>query len=240
MRNRVVLVKTIKLIRELSGVKQVEIANALGVTKSAYNQFESMKATLNINNIYAICELLGINHEWLTENSDIVLSSHDVLFFQIENKQQLHKLMLLLKYGSYLYIIIPDITVKYLPSKVPLKEFVITIAKLPNDTFCIIRTPFLRSSSDFFDYYQSMYKTVETANIPFSYFFLENFETKQEVLRKINNREISREELSGLYNLASVVGVNISLSPEEKELILKLREMKKSPREILVNLVEKF
>lgn len=105
---KALLAEVIKLIRELSGVKQVEIANTLGITKSAYNQFESIRATLSIKNIYAICELLGINHEWLTGDSDILLYSRDVLFFVVKNKQQLHKLIPLLKHCSYLHIIIPD------------------------------------------------------------------------------------------------------------------------------------
>lgn len=236
MRDKFVVVEVIKLVRESFGIRQVEIAKALGITKSAYNQFESMKASLSSENIYAICELLKINHDWLTESSDVILDSREVLFFNVKNKQQLHKLMTLFRNCSYLHIVIPDTTLKYFVSKMFLKEFVITVAKLPNDTLCVLRTPLLRSSSDFYDYYESMYKILETANIPFSYFFLDNFETKQEILKKIDNKEISKDELLNLYDLASTVAINISLSPEEKELILKLRKMKKSPKEILVNL----
>jgi len=224
MRDKVLVVETIKLMRGLLRIKQADIANFLKITRSAYNQFESMRASLSIDNIYAICEFLKINKDWLDDNSDIFLKSRDILFLEAKTKEVVHKFLATAKKCSYLHIFIPDTTVRYLVSKILLKELVITVIHFENDTFCILRTPALRSTNDFYDYFESMYKVLEDVNIPFSYSFLENFERKKEILEKINDKKVTIDDLKDLYSLSKAA--KISLSLEEKELIQLLREHK--------------
>jgi len=45
---------------------------------------------------------------------------------------------------------------------------------------------------------------------------LEDFESKKEILEKIENKVITKEELLWLYKLAKVTTAEISLSIEEK------------------------
>ncbi|MCS7214953.1 MAG: helix-turn-helix domain-containing protein [Thermodesulfovibrio sp.] len=239
MRERHLIIEAIKLLRELQGIKQIDLVNALGITKSAYSQFEAGKASLSQENILAACELLGINKEWIEGKSDIFLYSNDILYLKAKNKEKLHKFMIYSKNVSYLHVVKPETFAKYLLSKVFLQEFVVTFARFENETYCVILTPTLRSSNDFYDYFESMYKTLETVNIPYSYCFLENFEDKKEILTKVETRTITKEDIMRLYSLANVATMNVSLSAEEKELILKLREKKKSPKDVL-SLFEKL
>ncbi|MEM3580388.1 MAG: helix-turn-helix transcriptional regulator, partial [Candidatus Bathyarchaeia archaeon] len=54
LRNKFLIVETIKLVRELQKIKQIEIARAINVTKSAYSQFESGRASLSIKKLVSI------------------------------------------------------------------------------------------------------------------------------------------------------------------------------------------
>lgn len=225
MRERHLIADAIKLMRELQQIKQAQLAAAIGITKGALSLFESSKTSISYSNILALCEFLGINKEWINGNSEIFLDSSDVLYLYAKNKEMVHKFMSFCKGCSFLHIIIPDTVTKWLISKVLLQEYVVTVVKFENNTFCILKTPSLKSSNDFYTYFESMYKVLEQANISFSYCFLENFADKKRVLKDIETKKITKEELNKLFALAALISTNISLSVDEKRLILKLREL---------------
>lgn len=224
IKTRTIVTETIKMMRELLGIKQTELANLIGITRSAYNQFEFMRASLSIENVYSICEALKINKDWLEDKSEIFLKSMDVLYLQSKNKDLIHKFLATARRCSYLHIIIPDTVLLYLVKRVFWGEYIITIVYFENNTVCVLKTPGLKAANDFYEYYESMYAVLEKAGIPFSYAFIENFENKKQILEKIETKTVTKEELISLFELINAANINISLSVEEKELILRLRK----------------
>ncbi|MCS7232294.1 MAG: hypothetical protein RMJ67_09185 [Elusimicrobiota bacterium] len=197
------------------------------MTKGAYSLFELGQASLSYENILAICELLGINDMWIKGESDIFLYSNDILYLKAKNKEMLHRFMMFASKANYLHIIKSE--VEYLQaniSKILRDEYVVTFLRFENETYCVLLTPNLRTRQDFHDYFEKAYENLEKLHIQYSFCFLENFETKKEILAKIEKRMITKADIERLYNLADIANMNLSLSVEEKNLILKLREKK--------------
>lgn len=218
-----------KAMRELLCIKQKDLAKEIGITKGALSLFESMKATINEEKIFKIAEILHINPAWIKSESEVFLKSDEILYLTAKKEEPLLTFQRYANDCFYLHIFkTPHPLHSFTPKYLLKQEFVVTVGKV-GDVFCIIRTPDLKSSEDFNRYF--MYKALSDINIHASYFILENFENKKEILEKIENKMITKEELLWLYKLAKVATAEISLSIEEKELILALRLKKISATE---------
>lgn len=71
--------KIIKAIRQLNGLTLQEVANYVGVNKSAVGNFESGLTTLSDLTISKICDLLGIDYEKKR------FKSENIYYFQIKS-----------------------------------------------------------------------------------------------------------------------------------------------------------
>jgi len=222
MRN---IVEAIITLRELQGIKQSEIAVKLGISRSALNQFEKKKATLSKENILALAEILNLNSDWIANKSDVLLKGNDVIFMKAKHSQIFQKFMFYAKNVEYLCIFKPDTTLKYFVSKIVRESIFVIAVRFKNDTYCIINVDnFIKSVNDFYVYFESMFEKLSFVGIKASYVILEEFENKKEILKKIEEKTIMKEEIKNLYEIANTLNVNLSLSGEEKHLILWLRK----------------
>jgi|GEM_PF-991964 len=229
MKNKAPIPYIFKAMRELLGFKQEEIAKKIGIGRSALSLFEAMKSTISKEKVFKIAEILHINPDWLKGESNFLLKSDGILYLTAKEEKPLLTFQRYANDCLYLHIFkTPHPLHSFTPKYLLKQEFVVTVGKV-GDVFCIIRTPDLKSSEDFNRYF--MYKALSDLNIHASYFVLENFENKKEILEKIENKAITKEELLRLYRLAKVTTAEISLSTEEKDLILALRLKKISATE---------
>lgn len=217
------IIDLFKAMRELLGFKQEEIAKKIGIGRSALSLFEAMKSTISKEKVFKIAEILHINPDWLRGESEVFLKSDEILYLVAKKAKPLWTFTIAARNCFYLHIFKIDTPLHYIASKYLLRqELVVTVAKVGN-VFCVIRTPNVKSINDFDRYY--MHQAQSTMHMPAAAFYLERFENKKEMLEKIKNKNVTKEELEYLFRLARVSTIaNLSLSVEEKDLILTLRE----------------
>lgn len=63
--------QTLKEAREAKGVKQVAVADHIGVSRQTYSRYESNPETLSIGQAKAICDFLGYDVRDIFFSNDV-------------------------------------------------------------------------------------------------------------------------------------------------------------------------
>jgi len=228
------IVDAIVTIREMRNIKQATIAEMLNITRSALNQFEKKKAKISRENILALCEVLNINKNYFESFDESFLESNDVLYLKAKHRDHLYKFMLYAKNVDYLCVFVPDTVIKYYYTRFVGETLFIVIVRFKNNTLCVLDVNNLvKSINDFAVHFESMFEKLKLANIKASYTVIEQFDNKKEILNKIKQKTITKKEILILFEKAEVANVNLSLSVEEKQLLVYMRNNNISALDVL-------
>jgi len=224
MKKELALVEIIRIFRKAQRYSQTEVANMLNISKQAYNAFEKMKATISEEKIALLCNKLGINVDFFSDRSKYLLDCGDsIKYFKFEDKMDLAKTMIFLNECEYVCIFLPEGTLKYFISKTLRRDIFIIFVKQKN-SYCVFEVPFIKSVDDFSLHFVSMFRKLNLINVAASYYILEDFDYKEEFVYKAKMKLLTKEDCEKIFSKEYLQRTELSLTTEEKKLIMTVRE----------------